>query len=236
MTKGLFVVGTDTGVGKTVVTAGLVGVLRTKGYNAVPFKPVQSGAVQGPRGLIPLDVEFYQKVCSLPKDKYITYVFEPPLAPGPAAEISGVRVEAARILQDYAVLAEKYELIVVEGAGGLCVPLIGNTFLLTDLIKTIDLPVIVVARPGLGTINHTVLTVKYAQQLGLRIKGIIYNGYDEKNATLAEKTNPNIIEQITGVPTLGIIPRGRNIDVERGQVGNCLEIIQDNIDFSLLLK
>ncbi|MBZ4652785.1 MAG: dithiobiotin synthetase [Peptococcaceae bacterium] len=76
----------------------------------------------------------------------------------------------------------------------------------------------------------------WVPKLGLRIKGIIYNGYDEKKATLAEKTNPNIIEQITGVPTLGIIPRGRNIDVETGQVGNCLEIIQDNIDFSLLLK
>ncbi|MFZ5754263.1 MAG: dethiobiotin synthase [Bacillota bacterium] len=236
MTKGFFVVGTDTGVGKTVVTAGLVGALRAKGVNAVPFKPVQSGAVKGRYGLIPLDVEFYKKVCDLPPDEYNTYALEAPLAPSLAAEISRVTIERDIILKNYAALAGKYELIVVEGAGGLYVPLSGTSFLLPDLIKALNLPLIIVARANLGTINHTVLTVKCAQELGLVIKGIIYNGYNADSATLAEKTNPKIIEQITGVPTLGVIPKGRDIVVDAGKAGNCLELIENHVNFSLLLN
>jgi len=236
MTRGFFIVGTDTGVGKTVVTAGLVGALRARGINTVPYKPVQSGAVPGDNGLRALDVEFYRKVADLPNDKFNTYSLKPAFSPSLAAEISKVTINLDEILKDYFTLTRKYEFIVVEGAGGLYVPLQGTTLLLTDLIKAFGLPLIIVARPNLGTINHTVMTVKCAEQLGFSIKGIIYNGYDEKDATLAEKTNAQIIENITGIPTLGQIPKGRDIDIDTGKVGNALELIQNHIDFDLLLK
>lgn len=235
MTKGFFVVGTDTGVGKSVVTAGLVGALRGKGINAIPFKPVQSGAMQGRCGLRALDVEFYKKVADLPNEKFNTYVLEPALAPSVAAEISNIKIEKDKILKDYTALAEKYECIVVEGAGGIYVPLQGITFLLPDLIKALKLPLIIVARPNLGTINHTVMTIKCAQQLGFTIKGVVYNGYDKQSATLADKTNPEIIERMTGVPMLGVIPKGRGIDVDAGKAGNCLELIKSHVNFDLLL-
>ncbi|MDK2820183.1 MAG: dethiobiotin synthetase [Clostridia bacterium] len=236
MAKGYFVVGTDTGVGKTVVTAGLVGALRAKGINAAPFKPVQSGAMRTQEGLKALDVEFYKKVADLPEDKFNTYTLEPALSPSLAAEISKVTIEPEPILEDFNTLSKNYELILVEGAGGLYVPLQGTTYLLPDLIKTLNLPLIIVSRPNLGTINHTVMTIKCAEHLEIAVKGVIYNGYDEKTATPSEKTNPEIIEKITGVPCLGVIPKGRDIDVDAGKTSNCLELIQEHVNFDLLLS
>lgn len=236
MNRGFFIIGTDTGVGKTVVTAGLVGALRAKGIDAVPYKPVQSGAMKTEEGLIPLDVEFYKKVVKLPEDKYNTYSLQPPLAPSVAAELSNVIIEKRKILEDYQRLSNKYELVVVEGAGGLLVPLYGTEFILTDLIKALKLPIVIVARPNLGTINHTLLTVKCAQQMGFTVQGIIYNGLDEKTAGIAEKSNPKIIEDITKLPTIGVIPQDKTINTDEGLIGKTLDLIEKYVDFNLLLK
>ncbi|ADG81299.1 dethiobiotin synthase [Thermincola potens] len=160
----------------------------------------------------------------------------PPLAPNLAAELSQVSIEIDKIKEDFVSLCVKYQIVIVEGAGGLFVPLKGTSFLLPDLIKEFNLPVIIVARPDLGTINHTVLTVRCAKQLGLKIKGIIYNGFDINNLTLSEKTNPEIIEKMTNIPTLGKIPKGKDIDIDTCQIGNTLELIKNNVDFDLLLN
>ena len=107
-----------------------------------------------------------------------------------------------RVFRD---LVGRYEFLVVEGAGGLYVPLIGTHFLVLDLIRWLGLPLAVVAKSGLGTINHTVLTVKAAQAAGIRVAGVILNRWPEKPG-LAEATNPGVIEALTGVPILGRLP------------------------------
>ena len=112
--------------------------------------------------------------------------------------------------------AGRYEFFVVEGAGGLYVPLVGMHFLVLDLIRWLGLPLAVVAKSGLGTINHTVLTVKAALAAGIVVAGVILNRYPEAPG-LAEATNPGVIEALTGVPVLAKLPEVPNLDQPAGR-------------------
>jgi dethiobiotin synthetase len=134
-----------------------------------------------------------------------------PLAPGVAAAQAGVEVDPGLIAAGLKDLAARYEFLVVEGAGGLYVPLIGTHFLVLDLIRWLGLPLAVVAKSGLGTINHTVLTVKAAQAAGIEVAGVILNRYPERSG-LAEETNPGVIAALTGVPILGRLPEVEDLD------------------------
>ncbi len=205
--KGIFITGTDTDVGKTWVAAGLTAVLKESGMQAVYFKPFQSGCpLEGAR-LIPTDARLAKDVAGLrePLEVLTPIALRLALAPGVAAAQAGVEVDLERIVAGFRDLASRYEFLVVEGAGGLYVPLIGMDFLILDLIRWLGLPLVVVAKSGLGTINHTVLTVKAAQAANIRVAGIILNRYPEKPG-LAEETNPGVIEALTGVPIIGRLP------------------------------
>jgi dethiobiotin synthetase len=132
-------------------------------------------------------------------------VLKLPLAPAVAAAQAGVRIDLENIAEAYRQLAGRYDFMVVEGAGGLYVPLVDTHFLVLDLARWLGLPVLVVARPGLGTINHTVMTVKTVQQAGLPVVGIIINQYPDQ-PNLAALTNPEIIEAISRRPILAKVP------------------------------
>jgi dethiobiotin synthetase len=116
-----------------------------------------------------------------------------------------VEVSLDRIAQTQAELVSRYDMLVTEGAGGLYVPLAGTDFLVLDMARWLRLPLIVVARAGLGTINHTVLTVKAAQQAGVPVAGVVINRYPAR-PSLAEETNPEVIEALTDIPILGKVP------------------------------
>ena len=205
--RGVFVTGTGTDVGKTWVAAGLTAALRQRGVKAVYFKPVQSGCPEAGGRLIPTDADFARTLAGLtePLEVLTPITLELPLAPGVAAAQAGVEVDLGRIADGLEDLAGRYEFLVVEGAGGLYVPLAGTHFLVLDLIRWLNLPLAVVAQSGLGTINHTVLTVKAAQAAGVVVAGVILNRYPEKPG-LAAATNPGVIEALTGVPILGRVP------------------------------
>ncbi len=128
-----------------------------------------------------------------------------PLAPGVAAAQEGVTVDLGRIAAAWQELGSRYDFLVTEGAGGLYVPIRDNDFLVLDLVRWLRLPLVVVARAGLGTINHTVLTVKAAQQAGVPVAGVVINRYPE-NPCLAEETNPEVIAALTDTPILGKVP------------------------------
>ncbi|MFA5111361.1 MAG: dethiobiotin synthase [Desulfobaccales bacterium] len=205
--RGLFITGTDTDVGKTWVAAGLTAALRQRGIKAVYFKPIQSGCpVEGGR-LIPTDARLARDLAGLaePLEVLTPVALALPLAPGVAAAQAGVEVDLDLIAASLEDLAARYDFLVVEGAGGLYVPLIGLDFLVLDLIRWLALPLAVVAKSGLGTINHTVLTVKAAQQAGIEVVGVILNRYPE-TPNLAARTNPEVIAALTGVPILGRLP------------------------------
>jgi len=205
--KGIFVTGTDTGVGKTWIAAGLTAVLRRWGLSACYFKPVQSGCPEENGRLVPTDARFARELAGLeePLDLLTPIALRLPLAPGVAAAREGVKVDLDRIAQARRELAGRYDILVTEGAGGLYVPLADMHFLVLDMVRWLRLPLIVVARAGLGTINHTVLTVKAAQQAGVPVAGVVMNRYPEQ-PSLAEATNPEVIAALTEAPILGKVP------------------------------
>jgi len=205
--RGIFVTGTDTDVGKTVIAAGLTAALRAEGINAVYFKAVQSGCPQENGRLIATDARLAQAMAGLaePLSLLTPVTLELPLAPAVAAAQANVRIDLEVIAQAYRDLASRYEFMVVEGAGGLYVPLLDHTFLVLDLARWLNLPVLVVARSGLGTINHTVMTVKTLEQAGLPVVGVILNRYPQE-PNLAARTNPQVIAAITGRPILAKVP------------------------------
>lgn len=216
--KGIFITGTDTDVGKTWVAAGLTAALRERGIKAVYFKPIQSGCPEEGGRLIPTDARLAQDVAGLtePLEVLTPVALRLPLAPGVAAAQAGVEVDLEQIATAFRDLAARYDFLAVEGAGGLYVPLIGTHFLVLDLIRWLNLPLMVVAKSGLGTINHTVLTVKAAEAGNISVAGVILNRYPESPG-LAAETNPGVIAALTGVPILGRLPEVVDLNVASGR-------------------
>ncbi|MDI6792697.1 MAG: dethiobiotin synthase [bacterium] len=213
--SGFFITGTDTEVGKTVIAAGLARAYRDMGYPVGVMKPASSGAIKTSTNHLECqDTQLLIEASGIPEEVSLInpYCFEAPLAPATAASLAGVEIEISKILEAYHLLSQRYDPMIVEGVGGLLVPL-RKDYLVLDLIKDLNLPVLVVAGPGLGTINHTCLTVKYALKEGITVAGIIINGL--KKAGLAEKTSPALIEEITGIPILGTIPYFPDLTISR---------------------
>jgi len=216
--KGLFITGTDTDVGKTVIAAGLTAALRRRGMKAVYFKPMQSGCLEEAGELVPTDARFARDLAGLdePLRLLCPIALRLPLAPGVAAAREGVAVDLSRITAALHELAGRYQFFVVEGAGGLYVPLIDTSFLVLDLIRWLKLPLLVVARAGLGTINHTALTVMAARQKGIEVAGVILNRYPAA-PSLAVQTNPAVIEALTGRPILARVPEVSDLNEAAGK-------------------
>jgi dethiobiotin synthetase len=179
---------------------------------------VQSGCPEQGGRLLATDAQVARDLAGLdePLELLTPITLRLPLAPGVAAPREGTAVDLGKIARAYRTLARRHDCLVVEGAGGLYVPLVGTKFLVLDMIRWIKLPLVVVARAGLGTINHTVLTVNAARQFGVPVAGIILNQYPEK-PSLAEKTNPEVIEDLTGAPILGRVPRVADLESPEGR-------------------
>jgi dethiobiotin synthetase len=219
MKRGFFITGTDTGVGKTVIAGALLLIIRSLGISVCGMKPIETGcmksksvvlkaeSIESKTHLIPADGMFLKEIADMDDsiDVITPIRFEKPIAPFPASEIEGIPVDIEKIKKAFEDLLRKYDMAVVEGIGGLLVPLKRDYFVL-DLAKDFGLPIIIVSRPGLGTINHTLLTVNYAMKEGLNVAGIILNYSRPPENTLAEETNPEVIRQICPVPILGIFP------------------------------
>jgi len=203
--NGIFVTGTDTGVGKTIVSTALAILLRQKGVRVGVMKPVTSGCPLVDGALVSEDAQLLAAGAGVDLSNEVApYLLHEPVAPSVAAEKDGVRIEFSRILAAYHRLAESHDFIIVEGAGGLMVPLSGG-LLVADLVKLLDLPLLVIARPSLGTVNHTILTCFTARQLGLDVRGVVVNGFPESPG-LAESSAPHLIDSLSGVPLLGRLP------------------------------
>jgi len=205
----IFITGTDTDVGKTVVTTGMAAAVKSLGYSVGVFKPVQSGAIEINGDLISPDLEFVKSVDSEILTK-ASYVFKEPVAPSLAADLAGVEIDLDKIKDDFNELKNKCDIVIVEGAGGLSAP-VKNNFLMSDLAKMLDLPLLIVARPDLGTINHTLLTTESAKNKNIKILGIIISGYPLETEDTAIKNAPGMIEQLSGEIILGLLPKIENL-------------------------
>jgi len=211
MSRGIFVTGTDTGVGKTIVAAALARLLSMNGINVGVMKPVTSGCREKNGLLISDDALLLCRAAGIPYSEDLApYRLREAIAPAVAARVEGVRIDFSYIKTAYERLAASCDYIIVEGAGGLMVPLSGG-LLIADLARELGLPLLVVARPGLGTINHSVLTCFAAKQMGLTVAGVIINGMPE-NPGLAEQNAPHQIGSLSGAPLLGVWPKRDEVD------------------------
>ncbi|MCY6370795.1 dethiobiotin synthase [Clostridium ganghwense] len=204
MSKGIFIIGTDTDVGKTFVTAGITYVLRKNGFNACSYKAVQSGGVYEGTNLVSGDVKFVKDITDIEEAYEVmnSYCLKTEVSPHIASEIENVKIHKKILFDGYKKLKEKYDFIIAEGSGGAVVPLIRNNYYIYNLIKDLDIPTVIVARAGVGTINHTVLTVEFLKSKGIDIKGIIINGYE---GTFYEDDNIRVIKDITGLDIISVI-------------------------------
>ena len=196
MKKGIFITGTDTGIGKTRVACAIVRVLKKRGIDCGVMKPVQCAGDDAQRLISSCE----------PKDEIglvNPFFSRYPYAPVTAFNKGKIRFSRKKVLSAYRKLSGRHRFMVVEGAGGLAVPITAR-YLISDLIVDFKLPIIIVARLGLGTINHTLLTLEYARNKGIKIAGIIFNNLS-RHSDAAEKMNPKIIENLSGVAVLGVI-------------------------------
>jgi dethiobiotin synthetase len=219
MAKGVFIVGTDTDVGKTVVTAAIMHVLRSNGYNATYFKAALSGAFEVGNKLVPGDTKLACEVSNLEEayENITPYVYKAAVSPHLAAKIENNPIQIEVIREKYEYLKGKYDYIIAEGSGGIVCPLIDDErglYTLENLIKDLNMSVVIVARAGVGTINHTLLTVKYIESLGINIKGIIINNYIDN---LLCNDNIQMIEKLTKVPIIGRLKYIENLKDNRVQ-------------------
>lgn len=231
---GIFVTGVDTGIGKTVVSAGLAAVLRSKEIDIGIMKPVQSGGVTKRGNLVSLDSEFLKKAAksSDPMDLINPFCFSAPLSPYHAALKEGVEIDLARIYSSFRTLQEKYPFVIMEGAGGLQVP-ITESFFMEDLIWELNLPVLVVTHPYLGMINHTILTVSQAHMRGLKVVGIVINQFSSKKYV---EPDIELLERECNVPVLGILPYQKDLSVEKGKVGRLAATFKKRIQLDPVLE
>jgi dethiobiotin synthase len=212
MVRGVFITGTGTGVGKTVVAAAVLRAARAAGIDAAPFKPVQTGAVAGPGGPRAPDVEFCLAAAGLeaPADEVrmmAPYLYKPACSPHLAASIEARPVDFDAIIAAAEKLLTRHEALVVEGAGGVMVPLNESRTML-DLMAEMALPVLVVAANVLGTINHTLLTLSALRAAKLECLGVVFN---QPEAPAAEydyirRDNPETIARFGAAAVLGDIP------------------------------
>ncbi len=239
--KGIFITGTDTGVGKTIVSAAIIRALVKKGIKVGAMKPVETGCARTEirsenESLIPSDGMFLKEMAEMDDaiDLIVPVRYEHPLAPMVAADLENRPVDLDHIYRAYNILSEKYEFMIVEGAGGLLVPItrIKNkkekAYYMSDFTKDLKIPMIIVTRPVLGTINHTLLTINESIREGINVVGIVINYSHKAENTAAEKTNPDVLRELSPAPILGILPYVEDIKLKS------IEKLSDFIDLNFL--
>ncbi len=236
--KNIFITGTDTGVGKSIFSALLAISLHNEGKKVCISKPIQTG--------FPKDTDFLKELTGNKIPIFNTYSFSLPAAPIISAEHENKKIDLEKIILDIRNLEKEFDCVIVEGIGGVAVPItdhviarsplmaddeaisktlrdcrIGasasphnDTYLVADLIKDLNYPVIIVSRSSLGTINHSVLTIEFAKQKDLNILGFIVSAYDETLNDPVIKTAPDVISKLTKVKCLMKIPLVKKLSFE----------------------
>lgn len=206
MGQAIFVTGTDTGVGKTFFTCGLARWLKSFGYSVGVMKPVETGCVVRDGALYPEDGWRLKEAsgCAEAIERICPYRLPDSLAPSIAAERAGVRMDIDRMLTALEEIKGAHEITLIEGAGGLMVPLVAS-YTFADFARVAKLPVIVVAANKLGVINHLLLSLEHASCKGLTLLGYVLNRIS-KEPSLAAETNREVLLGLTGVPCFGELP------------------------------
>ncbi len=212
MNKNIFITATGTDIGKTYVSALIVKKAREAGLDCGYFKPVLSGIEEQNGRLTVSDVNYVVDTAKIPceADDCVGYWWKEAVSPHLAAKRAGQNIEIQKIKQKFEQLNKKYDYLLIEGAGGITCPLRlerGEKYLLKDLIKELEAPIIIVADGGLGTINSTLLTVEYARNNNIPILGIILNNFEPDN--FMHQDNLKQVEYLCGIKVIATVEKGQ---------------------------
>jgi dethiobiotin synthetase len=204
---GLVVTATDTEVGKTVIAGAIANYFLRQGARIAVSKPIATGCVHRREGWVSEDAEFLASCADarFPLDLICPQRYREPLAPAVAADRAQQPLDWGAIDRSLQGMARESDVIVVEGIGGILVPL-DKEHTTLDIARWLKLPTVVVARPNLGTINHTLMTLETLRRANVPIAGVVINRYPAESASVAEETNPRYIEKYGRVPILAIVP------------------------------
>ena len=205
--KGIFVTGTDTGAGKTIITGLLGRYLLDKGHKVITQKWIQTGCRDGLSG----DIKLHLKIMGR-KRNYLKgytgfcspYTFKVPSSPHLASQLENRRINAEKIIKTFKFLSDRFDFIIVEGIGGALVPF-NKKRLVIDIVRDLKLPVLVVAQNKLGAINHTLLTIEALKSRKIEVVGVIFNNIKNENGRII-RDNPVIIKALANQKAFGILP------------------------------
>jgi dethiobiotin synthetase len=229
--KAYFITGTDTGVGKTSITAGLAGSMRKIGIDVGVMKPIATG-YPNKTGFKSSDVTKLVEAASVKDpENLINPVFLPlSTSPYDATKLLELSIDMPLIFEQFKKLLSLHEMLLVEGIGGVMTPITKN-FFVADMIKGMGIETIIVTRATIGTLNHTVMTCKMCKDYGIKIRGLVINNFDEKG-TPAEKNAPVTLYELTNSPILGTIPFIRDLN----NLEKIVECVAKNIDVKSLIS
>jgi len=227
--SGVFVTGTDTGVGKTVVAAGIAGAMRRDGIDVGVMKPIATG-IPKENGFKSSDAELLAKIAgSTDPESEINPIFLPlEASPLTASRTLNMDIKLDKVFSAFKSLTGKHEFVIVEGIGGVMVPIKQDYFVI-DMIKEMNIPVLIVSRAALGTLNHTLLTVRACREYDLNVAGIVINCVRANN--IIEKTAGEIIHELTGVFVIGSIPF-----VEVFDANSVIDLVSKHVKYDLLIS
>jgi dethiobiotin synthetase len=229
--KSFFVTGTDTGVGKTVITAALARCLRKRGIDVGVMKPIASG-VPRETGFKSSDVSLLFEAAGITdNEEMINPIFLPiSTSPYDATKILNLSVDMPLIFEKFTNLIKTHQMLLVEGIGGIMTPITKN-FFVADMIKAMRLDTIVVTRSTLGTLNHSIMTLRMCKDYEIPVKGMIVNYFDERGSP-AEKNAPSTLYELTSIPILGIIPFVKDYQ----KLDTMVSIVEKNIDLNSIIS
>ena len=226
--KSIFITGTDTDIGKTYITAGLAVTLRKMGVDIGVMKPFAAGNAQK-NGFKSEDVEILSKAAQVndPENLVNPQFFPIPASPFTAWKKLKIKPKIPTILKSFKKLSHLHEMLLIEGMGGVMTPILKDYYI-ANLIKEMKIPTIIVTRSKVGTVNHTIMTVKFCEKFKIPIKGIIINNFDKGYPV---KQLKNDLEGLTGVKVLGSIPFLKNLSD-----ASLYRTFKKNIDMKMILK
>lgn len=230
MPEGVFITATDTGVGKTLISASLAWKLSKHDDKICVMKPFATSNKVFSNKFYSKDLYLLSKSINLTEDQsYLNpFFYSLPASPYMASKILKAKPPSiTTALNKFSYLRKKYNFVIVEGIGGVMVP-INRKYSLVDFIRLTRLPVIIVTKPIIGTINHTLLTIQKCKEHNIPIKGIIFNKMPEKPDIVMEST-PSFIERMTKIPVLGIIPNYKYLKFN----ANTFKKISDKIRYAI---
>ncbi len=231
----LFISGIDTDVGKTFATGLLARYLHSQGRSVITQKIAQTGCRDFSE-----DIRLHRQLMGIDETETdragltCPYIFELPASPHLAAKREGARIEPDIILAATQKLENIYDYVIVEGVGGIYVPL-NEDVALIDYLAQQQYPLILVSSAKLGSINHTLLTLSYAKMLGIQIAGVVISGFGKGTVSIVERTSPDEIQHFADVNMLGVLPWVPGIDIHNRQVKGLLEAVTEHINLDPLL-